>query len=78
MSSKYFDATNTKARDYFESLGCTLTDGDKFYYVCCAACGDPVAAKKVVYVSGKPVDGLSGQAFHRLLKDNNLLLNNSK
>lgn len=78
MTSKYFDATNTKALDFFNSLGCTLTNGKKFFYVCCASCGDPFAAKDVVYVSGKPVDSLSGNAFHKLLKDNNLLLKNSK
>ena len=78
MTSKYFDATNTKAFDYFKNLGCTLTKGKKYFYTCCASCGDPVAAKNVVYVSGKPVDNLSGKAFHKLLKDNNLLLKNSK
>ena len=76
--SNYVAASNTDAVAYFNALGATLTPFAKPVYHCCAACGDIAGYASCLWVSGDCVDHLSGKQFHKLLKDNGLLLNNSK
>ena len=68
MNTNYVYRSNVRAYDYLTSQGYQLVPDFKVVY---RQCGCVLFRVPVYRVLGT---GLTGSAFHRLLKDNNLLL----
>lgn len=70
----YIAAENQKAITHFKERGCEFFGSIKYFHECCSSCGEPYGERKILYVEGDFVKGMSGTQFHKYLKEHDLLL----